>query len=73
MAGNQQNSRKVASLIVILAVWFLISACDLKHILGNFLAPRLRKARATSQLQTKALERGNIGCFIYIFMPHVLL
>jgi hypothetical protein len=69
MARNP-NSRKVASLIVLLAIWFLITQCDvdwIKHVIGSFLIPMLttRSQIKSSELTTKAAVATEKGKFVY--------
>jgi hypothetical protein len=69
MARNN-HSTKVASLIVLLAIWFLISECDvnwLKQILGSVLIPLLTPKNqiksSTTELSTKTAtspDRGTV-------------
>ena len=75
MAGTH-HSRKVASLIVLLAIWFLISECDvnwLKQILGSVLIPLLTPKNqiksSTTELTTKTAtspDRGMMNLKLFV-------
>ena len=74
MAVRQQNSRKVASLIIFLAFWFLISSSDLRQILGTILVPLLtpKSQIRVSELNTKTVAKTEHGMTIIILCILVL-
>lgn len=80
MARNL-HSRKLASLIVLLAFWFLISELNvnwIKQILGTFLIPLLTARNykmvqsATSELSTKIVEKDERAEMMTLISEHCL-
>ena len=78
MARNL-HSRKVASLIILLAFWFLVSEVNvnwIRQILGTFLipllTPRISKVvqSASTELSTETVEKGFFTRILSIIKKH---